>query len=108
MRRTVPVLADVSPLASSRTPQTRTDAVPVDEPRPSLLDDDRGRRVVLPNEHPEWRRDVVSLSERAKAALGRVQMKLIRVVTFWDHRTTSLALEDRTLEVDYSGSYRAV
>ena len=79
----------------------------VEAQRPSLLDDERATRVVLPADHPEWRRDAVTLSSRARAFLAKLKPFAIRVLTFWDHRTTTVALEDLTLEIDASGSYRA-
>ncbi len=79
----------------------------VEAQRPSLLDDERAARVVLPADHPEWRRDAVTLSSRARAFLAKLKPYAIRVLTFWDHRTTTLALDELTLEIDASGSYRA-
>ncbi len=74
--------------------------------RPSLLDDERGNRVVLPADHPVWRRDNLSLSARAKALLAKVRPYVIHVLTFWDHRATTLSLDDVRIDIDASGSYR--
>ena len=81
---------------------------PVDVTRPSILDDERGARVVLPPDHPAWLRDALSLSGRAKALLAKLTPYVIRAMTFWDHRATTLELDDVTLEIDASGSYRTV
>jgi hypothetical protein len=75
--------------------------------RPSLLDDERANRVVLPADYPQWRKDQLSLSSRARALLSRLRPFMIHVLTFWDHGVASLALDELTLDVDASGSYRA-
>ena len=75
--------------------------------RPSLLDDERGNRVSLPADYPEWRRDQLSLSGRARALMAKLKPFVIRVLTFWDHRVSSLPLDELTLDIDASGSYRA-
>jgi len=75
--------------------------------RPSLLADDRASLVVLPTDHPAWRRDAISLSARAAALLARLRPYVIRVLTFWDHSISSAVIDDRFVEVDGSGSYRA-
>jgi hypothetical protein len=90
--------------ANALAPRVRIE----DIARPSLLDDERGNRVSLPTDHPEWRPDVLSLSNRAKALLERIKPFLIRVMTFWDHRATRMELDDLTLEIDASGSYRTI
>lgn len=60
----------------------------------------------LPRDHPQWVRDTVSISSRARALLERVRPVVIRVYAFWDHAVRSLSLGGRTLSVDASGSYR--
>ena len=90
-------------LALRETPHARS----AEASRPSLLDDERGGRVVLPADYPQWRKDQVSLSGRARALLSKLKPFMIRVLTFWDHGTSTLALDELTLDVDASGSYRA-
>jgi hypothetical protein len=97
-------LATTDPRTAALAPRVRVE----DIARPSLLDDERGNRVSLPTDHPEWRPDILSLSNRAKALLARIKPFVIRVMTFWDHRATTMELDNITLEVDASGSYRTI
>lgn len=91
------------PLSLRGAPEARI----AESARPSLLDDERGSRVVLPADYPEWRKDQLSLSGRARTLLSKLKPFMIRVRTFWDHGTSSLALDELTLDIDASGSYRA-
>jgi hypothetical protein len=72
------------------------------------LDPDEGWRggSSLPNDHPAWMRDTVSVSQRARALLARIAPVAVRVIAFWEHRVKSIAIGNRTLSVDASGSYR--
>lgn len=60
----------------------------------------------LPNDHPVWMRDALSLSQRARAVLATVKPIALRALGLWDHRVTSIAIGGRTLRVDTAGSYR--
>ncbi len=60
----------------------------------------------LPNDHPAWARDVLSLSQRFRTMLARIEPVAIRVLTFWDHQVRSVAVCGRRLAVDASGCYR--
>lgn len=60
----------------------------------------------LPNDHPAWARDVLSLSQRFRAMLAEIKPAVIRVLTFWDHQVRSIHVGGRRLAVDASGSYR--
>jgi hypothetical protein len=51
-------------------------------------------------------RDALSISQRARALLAKLQPVVVRVVAFWEHRVKSIAVGGRTLSVDASGSYR--
>ena len=62
----------------------------------------------LPNDHPAWMRDTLSLSQRARALLASVKPVVVRVIAFWEHRVKSVAVGNRTLTVDASGSYRCM
>jgi hypothetical protein len=73
---------------------------------PVLLDPDVEVGNYLPSDHPAWTKDALSLSQRARALLGRIKPLVIRVLTFWDHRVRSILVGGRTLSVDASGSYR--
>ncbi len=68
--------------------------------------DDRYEGPALPNDHPAWTRDVVSLSGRARALVATLRPVLLRVACVWDHRVRSLVVSGRRLEIDASGSYR--
>jgi hypothetical protein len=60
----------------------------------------------LPADHPQWQRDVISMSTRARAALATIAPVVIRALTFWDHRLRELTLGPRTLGIDPAGCYR--
>jgi hypothetical protein len=60
----------------------------------------------LPTDHPAWQRDVLSISTRARAVIAALRPIVIRVLSFWDHRSHELRLGSVTLGVDASGSYR--
>jgi hypothetical protein len=60
----------------------------------------------LPNDHPSWQRDVVSISTRARAVIAALRPVVIRVRSFWDHRVSEIRIGSLTLGVDASGSYR--
>lgn len=87
---------DASRLSLSGTPPAR-----------SAADEELTPRVILPIDHPAWRKDSVGLSQRAKMFLAKITPILVRVLTFWDHRITSLDVDGRHVEIDPSGSYRA-
>ncbi|MDB5073491.1 MAG: hypothetical protein JWM87_4602 [Candidatus Eremiobacteraeota bacterium] len=60
----------------------------------------------LPRDHPAWQRDVLAVSARVRAILGRMRPVAIRVLTFWDHVVRRVSVGGRHLEVDPSGCYR--
>ena len=60
----------------------------------------------LPHDHPRWVRDAVALSKAARELLARVRPAVVRVLTMWDHRLRSIAIGNRRVHVDASGSYR--
>jgi hypothetical protein len=68
--------------------------------------DDRFGGHALPNDHPKWMRDTLSLSGRARSLLIRLRPVVVRVVAAWEHRVRSLAIGTGRLSVDASGSYR--
>jgi hypothetical protein len=68
--------------------------------------DDRWGGHALPNDHPAWMKDTLSISQRARALLATIKPIAIRVVAFWEHRVRSVALAGGRLSVDASGSYR--
>ncbi|HEY1429890.1 MAG TPA: hypothetical protein VGF18_09975 [Candidatus Tumulicola sp.] len=59
----------------------------------------------LPREHPAWVRDAIALSRRARVLVARLRPAVFRVLSFWDHRVRCIAVGDRRLRVDASGSY---
>jgi hypothetical protein len=74
--------------------------------QPVILDPDSELGHELPNDHPPWPRDTVSLSQRARALLATLRPVIVRVVTYWEHRVRALNIGGRRLTVDVSGSYR--
>lgn len=62
--------------------------------------------IALPRDHPVWRKDRLTASGRARRLLERIMPFVIRVFSFWDHATTKLGVDGRTVEIDASGSYR--
>lgn len=73
---------------------------------PSDPDERWGNGSSLPSDHPAWMRDALSISQRARALLAKLQPVVVRVVAFWEHRVKSVTIGGRTLSVDASGSYR--
>jgi hypothetical protein len=81
--------------------------VPFAPPIEPIDPDERpGGGHALPSDHPAWMRDSLSLSGRARALLARIQPVVVRTIACWEHRVRSIAIGDRTLRVDTSGSYR--
>jgi hypothetical protein len=68
--------------------------------------EDRWGGHALPNDHPAWMKDTLSISQRARALLAKIKPIAIRVVAFWEHRVRSIALPGGRVSVDASGSYR--
>ena len=68
--------------------------------------DDRFGGNALPNDHPHWMRDTLSISARARTLIAKLKPVVLRVITAWDHRVRSISIAGRTLNVDASGSYR--
>jgi hypothetical protein len=60
----------------------------------------------LPAGHPQWQRDVVSMSSRARALIANVVPVVVRTLAYWDHRVREIAFGARTLAVDPAGCYR--
>ena len=75
---------------------------------PALLpiDADAAGLPDLPSDHPQWQRDVVSISSRARAVIATIAPVVVRTFAYWDHRLRELALGSRTLAVDPAGCYR--
>jgi hypothetical protein len=60
----------------------------------------------LPHGHPEWVKDALSVSQRARSLIARLRPVVIRAFTFWDHRVRSILVGSRRVSVDAGGSYR--
>ena len=63
--------------------------------------------ALLPHDHPQWVKDALSVSNRAKELIARLKPVVIAVLTFWDHRIRSVLVGGSRISVDASGSYRA-
>jgi hypothetical protein len=71
-----------------------------------LLPDDELETPPLPREHPKWVKDALAVSQRARQLIANIKPAVIRVLTFWDHRTRGISIGSRELSVDTCGSYR--
>lgn len=60
----------------------------------------------LPSDHPQWQRDVVSISSRARALIANVVPVVVKTLSYWDHRIREITFGTRTLSVDPAGCYR--
>ncbi len=95
---------DASPLAAQDPAFTAALAAQAVPPLAFDLDLETGSR--LPPDHPPWPRDVVSISQRARALLARVKPAFITVIAAWQHRVRTLAIGGRRVAVDATGCYR--
>jgi hypothetical protein len=92
--------------ANAATAGVPLSGIPVALQPVSLDPDDRWGGHSLPNDHPAWMRDTLSLSGRARALLAHVKPVVLRVIEAWEHRVRSIVVGGRRLSVDPSGSYR--
>ena len=70
------------------------------------IDADASGIPELPSDHPQWQRDIVSISSRARAIIANVVPTVVRTFSYWDHRIREIAFGPRTLSVDPAGCYR--
>jgi hypothetical protein len=61
----------------------------------------------LPHDHPNWVRDAIAVSGRARDLAAKLKPAIVAVMSHWDHRLRSIVVAGRRLRVDSSGSYRA-
>ena len=74
---------------------------------PILIDyDDRWGGQTLPNDHPPWMKDTLSLSQRARALIAQLRPLVVKVIAYWEHQVRSITVGNGRLSVDPSGSYR--
>lgn len=94
-------------IESERTPAVLT--APLDGPGyvAALLPEGELETPPLPRDLPQWAKDAVAISRRARQLLARLKPIVVRVLTFWDHRVRSIGIAGRKLSIDPSGSYRA-
>lgn len=72
-----------------------------------LIPDDELETPPLPREHPKWVKDALAVSQRARRhVLGGLKPVVMRILTFWDHHVRGIAIGNRRLSIDTSGSYR--
>jgi hypothetical protein len=76
-------------------------------PPPVVLDPEAEPEYRLPNDHPAWARDVVSLSQRARALFTHLRPIVVKIFAAWEHRVRSIVVGGRTLSIDAGGCYRA-
>jgi hypothetical protein len=60
----------------------------------------------LPSDHPRWARDAIAISKAARDFVERLRPVVVAVMTIWDHRFRCIAIGNRRVSVDVSGSYR--
>lgn len=60
----------------------------------------------LPLDHPQWVKDAVTISTKARELLARLRPALVTILSFWDHRVRALAIGNTRVSIDPSGSYR--
>jgi hypothetical protein len=59
----------------------------------------------LPRDHPQWVKDTLTVSSRARALIATLKPVALRIRGFWDHRLRSISVGGLRLGVDPSGSY---
>ncbi|MBV8638373.1 MAG: hypothetical protein JO322_09825 [Candidatus Eremiobacteraeota bacterium] len=62
--------------------------------------------ALLPRDHPQWVKDTLSVSNKARELLARLKPVVIKILTFWDHRVRSVLVGNSRVSIDPSGSYR--
>ena len=72
----------------------------------ALDSDDRWGGHTLPNDHPAWMKDTLSMSQRARALLAQIRPAAVKVIAYWEHRVRSVIIGERRVSVDASGCYR--
>ena len=97
MNETPPALSPVDPTLVY--PLALTPALPP-------IDADAAGVPDLPSDHPQWQRDVVSISSRTRALIATIVPVVVRTLSYWDHRLREIALGARTLSIDPAGCYR--
>ncbi|HEV7180603.1 MAG TPA: hypothetical protein VGN11_12085 [Candidatus Baltobacteraceae bacterium] len=76
------------------------------EPVVAALAESEQEPSLLPHDHPQWVKDALTVSHRAREAIARLRPAAVRILTFWDHRIRSIAVGGGRLSIDASGSYR--
>ena len=61
---------------------------------------------LLPRDHPQWAKDTITISTRARELLSRLRPLLVTVLTFWDHRIRCMFVAGGQVSIDPTGSYR--
>ncbi len=98
------VEAEAQAASANAAPLPYVNALPL---APVAADpDDRWGGHSLPNDHPAWMKDTLSISQRARALLAKIKPAVVRVIAFWEHRVRSVAVAGGRVSVDASGSYR--
>jgi hypothetical protein len=73
---------------------------------PSARLESESEAELLPQGHPHWVCDGVSISQRARETLAKLVPTAIRVLRFWDHAVRSILVAGHRVYIDASGSYR--
>jgi hypothetical protein len=68
------------------------------------LDLESGYR--LPPDHPPWPRDLVSISQRARALIARLKPVVVAAIAAWQHKLRAIVVGGRRVSIDATGSYR--
>ena len=95
---------DAQAVASANLPALLGGAAPV--PLTAIDFDDRWGGHTLPNDHPPWMKDTLSISQRARALIAKLRPVVVKVIAYWEHRVRSISVGNGRLSIDASGSYR--
>lgn len=92
--------------SSARTPLDAALVYPAPIAALHPIDAEAAGLPSLPADHPQWQRDVVSISTRARAVIAQAVPAVVRALTYWDHRVREIAFGTRALAIDPAGCYR--
>jgi hypothetical protein len=81
-------------------------ALPAEQIPPLAFDLELDNAHRLPPDHPPWPRDVVSLSQRARALLVRIKPAVFDAIARHRLFAGHFVVADRRVAVDASGCYR--
>lgn len=95
-------------ISSDETPANATPQAGLapSEPIVAAVPEAEFESSLLPRDHPQWVRDALSISARARELIARLRPVAVRILTFWDHTVRSAFVAGSRVSIDPSGSYR--